>query len=213
MSNHSLYSAKEEAINVGSHLIAAILAVIATIALFIKSLGFDVIHQVSASIFGISMVALFVASTVYHSAKNLEHRARMRVFDHCAIFILIAGTYTPFSLLVLKGSVGWWIFGIAWGLAVFGIILKLKYTGRFKVLSTSIYVFMGWIMVFAGNTLIDNFSSGGLAWLAAGGLVYTLGAVIYSFKKIPFGHAIFHLFVVAGSACHFVSVYHFVLQR
>ena len=213
MSSPSLYSRREEAINIGSHLLAALLAGIGTLFLFLKALDFELVYLVSSTIFGLSMVVLFVASTIYHAASDPGRRASLRVFDHCAIFILIAGTYTPFALLVLQGAIGWWIFSISWGLAAIGILLKLKYTGRFKILSTSIYVFMGWIIVFAGKTLLENISSGGFFWLAAGGLFYTVGAVIYSFKKIQYTHAIFHVFVVAGSACHFISVYQHILSQ
>jgi len=168
-------------------------------------------HIVSAAIFGASLIALYAASTAYHSATRAELRARLRVIDHATIYILIAGTYTPFTLITLNGAVGWIIFAFSWGMAISGIILKLFFTGRFNLLSTLMYVFMGWIIVFAVKPLIANLSTEGLFWLVAGGLSYTVGAVIYSIKKIPFNHAIFHLFVLGGSICHFVAVYFYVL--
>jgi len=125
--------------------------------------------------------------------------------------VLIAGTYTPFALVTLNGQAGWWIFGISWGLALSGIILKVFFTGRFQLASTLMYVFMGWIIIFAIRPLIANLSGEGLFWLLAGGVAYTLGAVLYSIRKISFNHAIFHVFVLIGSACHFVSVFYFVL--
>jgi hemolysin III len=205
------YSPTEEFLNIWSHLIAAVLAVVATVFLVVKSLAFNVVYPVSVLIFGVSMVVLFGASALYHSATKPSLRARLRIFDHCAIFVFIAGTYTPFALLVLQGNVGWWIFGISWGLAALGVALKLFFTGRFKLLSTCVYVFMGWIIVFAGNTLLEQFSSEGFYWLLAGGVVYTIGAVLYSLKKLPFSHATFHVMVIIGCACHFHSVYSYVL--
>jgi hemolysin III len=125
--------------------------------------------------------------------------------------VLIAGTYTPFTLVTLQGSVGWTIFFTAWGFALTGIVLKLFFTGRFDMLSTIMYVFMGWIIVFAIKPLMNNLASEGLMWLFAGGAAYTVGAILYSIKKIKFNHAIFHVFVLAGSFCHFMAVYFYVV--
>lgn len=205
------YSPKEEFLNIWSHAIAAGAAVIAGVFLLMKSLLFSPVYIVSMGVFAASMVCLFLVSSLYHAAENEERRARFRVFDHCAIFVFIAGTYTPFSLLVLKGSIGWWIFGISWCLAVIGIALKIWFTGQFKILSTSIYVFMGWIIIFVGKTLVESFSAEGFFWLAAGGVVYTLGAVVYLLKQVHYSHAIFHIFVVFGAACHFYSAYQYIL--
>jgi hemolysin III len=168
-------------------------------------------HVVSFSIFGASLIALYLASTVYHSARDPVRRNRLRIIDHATIYVLIAGTYTPFTLVTLSGPVGWSIFGVVWGLAVAGIILKIFFTGRFHLVSTLMYVLMGWIIIFAIKPLVSSLSSEGLFWLIGGGLAYTIGAVIYSIKKINFNHAAFHLFVVLGSFCHFISVYVYVL--
>ena len=168
-------------------------------------------HIASAAIFGASLITLYAASTAYHSATKAELRARLRIIDHATIYILIAGTYTPFTLITLNGTVGWMIFAFSWGMAISGIILKLFFTGRFNLVSTLMYVFMGWIIIFAVKPLIANLSTEGLIWLVAGGLSYTIGAIIYSIKKVPFNHAIFHLFVLGGSICHFVAVYFYVL--
>lgn len=205
------YSRTEERVNIATHLVGAILAVVGTVFLLLKSLTYSPVYGTSVLIFGVSMVLLFSASTLYHSATNPGVRARLRVFDHCAIFVFIAGSYTPFALLVLKGTTGWWIFGISWGLAVAGVCLKLFFTGRFRLLSTGVYLFMGWIIVFVVNTLIDSFSAAGFNWLLAGGVAYTLGAVLYSLKTLPFSHAIFHVMVMIGCGCHFTSVYSHVL--
>jgi len=168
-------------------------------------------HVVSAGIFGASLLGLYAASTFYHAARSPDLRKKLRVLDHSSIYMLIAGTYTPFTLISLQGSTGWIIFGISWGLAVIGIVLKLFFTGRFNGLSTMMYVFMGWVIVFAIKPLISSLSAEGLFWLFAGGLAYTAGAVIYSIEKIQFNHAIFHIFVLLGSFCHFISVFFYVL--
>jgi hemolysin III len=135
----------------------------------------------------------------------------LRIIDHASIYVLIAGTYTPFALVTLNGATGWVIFGVAWGLALCGITLKLFFTGKYNLVSTLMYVFMGWIIVFAIKPLIVNLSSEGLFWLFCGGMAYTIGAILYSIKILRFNHAVFHVFVLAGSASHFVSVYFYVL--
>jgi hemolysin III len=171
----------------------------------------DAWHIVSFGIFGASLIILFAASTIYHSAKDPLSRARLRIVDHASIYILIAGTYTPFTLVTLNGPIGWSIFAITWGMALSGIVLKLFFTGRYELISTLMYVFMGWIIVFAISPLIDRLSSDGLFWLVAGGIAYTVGAILYGIKKIKFNHAIFHVFVLIGAFCHFVAVYFYVL--
>jgi len=206
------YSPLEEKANIVSHAIGLGLSIVALVLLVVRaSLYGNAWHIVGAGIFGASLISLYAASTFYHSAKDPEIRSRLRIFDHATIYVLIAGTYTPFTLITLNGSIGWTIFAISWAMAATGIILKLFFTGRYNVLSTLMYVFMGWIIVFAISPLINNLSSGGLYWLFAGGVAYTTGAILYSIKEIPFNHAIFHLFVLLGSFCHFVSVYRYVL--
>lgn len=207
------YPPKEEKINVYSHAAGFFLSIVALILLLIRAVSFgDVFDIVSVSIFGLSLILLYAASTIYHNSTEPVLRSRLNVFDHAAIFVLIAGTYTPFTLLVLEGTIGWIIFGIAWGLALTGITLKLFFIGRYKLLSTIMYVLMGWIIVFAIKPLLDNLPPGGVFWLFAGGVAYTTGAVLYGIKKIPFNHAIFHLFVLLGSFCHFLAVYFYVLH-
>ena len=206
------YSPLEEMTNIISHAIGLVLSIVALLLMLIRaSESGNTLHIVSAAIFGISLIALYAASTLYHSAKDPKVRNRLRVNDHATIYILIAGTYTPFTLITLNGWVGWTIFGVSWGMAVAGVVLKLFFTGKYNVLSTLMYVFMGWIIIFAVKPLINSLSSEGLFWLVAGGVAYTTGAVIYSIKKIKFNHAIFHLFVLLGSTCHFISVYFYVL--
>lgn len=205
------YSPEEEKLNTWSHFIGIILSVIALALLLIK--GFQlksVAHSISYAVFGISMIILYVASTLYHGEKNLDKKAQLKKFDHIAIYFLIAGTYTPFTMLVLKGVWGWAILGSVWGIASVGFILKLFFTGRFKLASTISYVLMGWVIVIAIKPLLANISDKGLFWLMMGGVFYTVGAILYSIKSIPLNHAIFHFFVLGGTASHFVSVYFYI---
>jgi len=206
------YSPAEELTNIVSHALGLVLSVVALVLLVIRaSLYGDILQLVSVSIFGVSLIALYAASTFYHSARDVGLRTRLRIIDHATIYVLIAGTYTPLTLIALGGSIGWVIFAASWAMAIIGISLKVFFTGKFDLVSTLMYVFMGWIIVFAIKPLMDNMSSEGLFWLFAGGVAYTTGAIIYSIKKVPFNHAIFHLFVLLGSFCHFVSVYFYVL--
>ena len=206
------YPPAEERINIASHAIGLVLSVIALVLLVARAAIYgNAWHIISFSIFGLSLVMLYTASTVYHSSKDPKLRTRLRIVDHASIYILIAGTYTPFTLVTLNGETGWWIFGITWGLALTGIILKLFFTGRFEIVSTLMYVFMGWVIVFAIEPLVNNFSAEGIAWLVAGGVAYTLGAILYGVRIMKYNHATFHLFVLLGSAMHFVSVFFYVL--
>lgn len=208
----SEYSHLEERLNVLSHAFGAALALFAWLLLVVKALQSpQMVTLISVSIFGGSLFLLYMASTLYHSAKTPVKRRRLKIFDHCAIYLLIAGTYTPFTLVTLKGSLGWWLFAISWAMAAIGIVLKFFFTGRFNLVSTSMYVAMGWLIIFAIKPLMAAFPALGLAWLVAGGISYTLGAVLYSIKAIPFNHAIFHGFVLLGSICHFVSVFYYIL--
>lgn len=206
------YAPKEELINVVSHGLGLALSLIALVAMLLKT-GFNgnTFQVVSGGVFGVSLMALYAASTFYHQAKIDEQRIRLKVFDHAAIYVLIAGTYTPYTLVALQGNVGWVLFSISWGIAIIGILLKLFFTGRFKLLSTIMYVLMGWIIVFAMKPLQDSLPAEGIQWLFIGGVAYTVGAILYSLKKIPMNHAIFHVFVLIGSISHFVSIYYYVL--
>jgi len=206
------YSPLEEKINIISHAMGFILSIVALVLLVTHAcLHGDVRHIVSFSIFGASLMMLYAASTFYHLAKKPALRNKLKIMDHASIYVLIAGTYTPFTLVTLKGATGWVIFGISWGLALTGIILKLFFTGKYDLISTIMYILMGWVIVFAIKPLIRNFPLEGLLWLFAGGISYTVGAVLYSIEKIKFNHAIFHLFVLIGSFCHFMSVFFYVL--
>ena len=161
-------------------------------------------------VYGLSLIVLYSASTFYHNSKEDKIRNRLNIFDHSSIYVLIAGTYTPFALVTLNGTNGWIVFSIVWGLAIAGIILKFFFIGRFNILSTVMYVAMGWLIGFDIVTLMDNLSSEGLLWMLIGGISYTVGAVLYSIKSINYNHAIFHVFVLIGSIAHFISIYFYV---
>lgn len=206
------YPPAEERFNIGSHASALLLSILGLLALVTKALQHgQTLHLVSACAFGVSMIALYTASVAYHGTRDPVLRTRLRAVDHSAIYLLIAGTYTPFALVTLQGAAGWVLFGVVWGMALTGVVLKLLFTGRWKLFSTLMYVFMGWLIVFFIKPLVANFPSAGLAWLLAGGIAYTLGAVLYSIPRVPYHHAVFHVFVVLGTACHFVAVYRYVL--
>jgi hemolysin III len=202
------YSELEEKLNVYSHLFGVFLGLIALFFLIKKALEMQsTVHVISFAIFGISLILLYTASARYHGESDPERRFKLKVFDHSAIYILIAGTYTPYALIALDGSSGYILFGVSWSMAAIGIILKVFFTGRYKLFSTLMYVCMGWMVVFFIKPLLIAFPIEGAYWLLAGGIAYTLGAVVYLIKGIKLNHAIFHIFVLAGSICHFVSIY------
>jgi len=208
------YSPFEERINIFSHAAGLLFSLVALAFMATRaSLQGNAWHIVSVCVFGASLIALYAASTMYHSTTRPRLRARLRIIDHATIYVLIAGTYTPYALVTMNGMVGWVIFAISWGLAATGIILKLFFTGRFNLLSTLMYIFMGWMIIFFAKPLVVGLPIDGVYWLVAGGLSYTIGAVIYSISKIPLNHAIFHLFVLLGSFCHVISVYFYVLPQ
>jgi hemolysin III len=207
----NIYHPKEEKFNVWSHFIGFILSVAALAVLVVKSSLFgNVWHIVSYSIYGASLILLYLASTLYHNSKKPKLRARLNIFDHAAIYVLIAGTYTPFTLVTLHGVTGWVLFGMTWGVAILGIVFKLFFIGKYEKLSTIMYVLMGWMVVFAIKPLIENLSTEGLVWLTLGGVFYTVGAFFFSREKLAYNHAIFHVFVLLGSISHFVSIFFYV---
>jgi hemolysin III len=161
-----------------------------------------------AAVFGVTLLSLYLCSTVYHALPAGKAKHVFRILDHCAIFLLIAGTYTPFTLGALRGAWGWSLFGVVWGLALFGILCKTLMSARSHVLSTGLYLAMGWLVVIAVEPLFDAVPAPGLLWLLAGGLAYTLGVVAFAVDaRIRYAHCLWHLFVVVGSACHFVAVF------
>ena len=209
--NIQFYSPTEEKLNIWSHAFGIFLSIIALVLLIIKAVQQDNIWmKISFPIFGVSLILLYLASTLYHASKEPQKRFKLKVFDHAAIYVLIAGSYTPFTLVSLNGETGWLIFSMVWVMAFTGIILKLFFTGRFKVISTAMYVLMGWLIVFYFQDLTASLHEKGVFYLILGGVLYTIGAILYSIKKIKFNHAIFHFFVLAGSFCHFLSIYLYV---
>ena len=208
------YSENEEKLNVLTHAFGLLMSIIGLPFLVIKSFHFNGFWKpISIVVFGISLVILYAASTFYHASKDPKIRRKLNIFDHAAIYVLIAGTYSPFTIIVLEGSLGWIIFGCTWAFALVGIILKLFYTGRYDKLSTVMYILMGWQIILVINPLIDVFSPEGLRLLFAGGVFYTVGALIYSSKKIKYNHAVFHVFVLLGSTSHYLCVYNYILAN
>lgn len=210
--NVTYYEPTEEKLNVITHGIGLILSIAALVLLVVyASIYGNVWHVVSFSIYGASLILLYSASTFYHYVQNPKLRHKLNIFDHAAIYVLIAGTYTPFTLVVLKGWIGWTIFGVSWGLALIGVVLKIFYIGKYDKISTAAYVFLGWLIIFAIKPLVSNLPFEGLMWLLSGGIAYTIGAVLYSIRNLKYNHAIFHIFVLLGSFSHFVAVFFYVL--
>jgi len=200
-------SKQEEIANAITHGIGALLAIAALVLLIVFSaLQGTAWHVSSFTIFGSTMVVLYVMSTLYHSLTHVKAKKLFRKFDHMSIFLLIAGTYTPFCLTVLRGWLGWVIFGIVWGCAIGGIIIKAFITGKGELISTLLYITMGWIIVFFIKPVYTYMSLQGFSFLLIGGACYTLGAFFFMKEKIPYHHSIWHIFVIGGSAFHFFAV-------
>ncbi|MBI2814192.1 MAG: hemolysin III family protein [Opitutae bacterium] len=202
------YTSREELANSLTHGLGAGLSVAGLVLLVFKAAHCgDAWQVVSTAIFGATLVLLYTASTLYHSLRGERLKQVLQKFDHAAIFLLIAGTYTPFLLVTLRGAWGWSLFGVVWGLAVAGVTLKFWLAGRFRLISTLIYLAMGWLVMIAIKPLLAALPAGGLKLLIAGGLCYTGGAAFYLWKRLPYHHAIWHLFVLGGSACHWTAVF------
>lgn len=208
------YPPREELANSLTHGMGAGLSVAGLVVLVVFSSRFgDAWHVVSTAIFGTTLVLLYTSSTLYHSFRGARIKQVLRKLDHAAIFLLIAGSYTPFVLVTLRGPWGWSLFGVVWGLALIGVVLKFWFAGRFRLVSTMIYLGMGWLVMVAIKPLMAALPSGGLTLLVAGGLCYTGGALFYLWKRLPYQHALWHLFVLGGSACHWTAVFLHVVPR
>jgi len=208
------YSVAEEWANSLSHAVGVILSIIGLVCLIVLTSKEDSAMSVTAvSIYGASLIVLFLASTLYHSVQKPSLKRKFKIFDHCAIYGLIAGTYTPFMLVSLKGAWGYSITAVIWSLALIGIVFKLFFTEKFPKLSLFTYLLMGWLIIIASAELIAKVPTGGLVLLAIGGVVYSLGTIFYQMEKIPFNHAIWHFFVLAGALCHFFSVFYYVIPQ
>ncbi|MDZ5516799.1 PAQR family membrane homeostasis protein TrhA [Vibrio fluvialis] len=211
MSN-AAYSVKEEVANAISHGVGLILGIVGLVLLLVKAVDHraDALTIVSMSIYGGSMIALFLASTLYHAIPHQNAKRWLKTFDHCAIYLLIAGSYTPFLLVSLRTPLAFGLMIVIWSIALIGIIMKIAFVYRFKRLSLVTYLTMGWLSLIVIYQLALNLDVGGLTLLAAGGVVYSLGVIFYVAKRIPYNHAIWHAFVLAGCACHFLAIYLYI---
>lgn len=207
------YTLGEEIFNSISHGVGAGLSIAALVLMIIKAAFTRNIYMIiSACIFGAMMILLYTMSTLYHAITNKKAKKVFQIFDHCTIFLLIAGTYTPYTLVTLNGTIGWTLFGILWGFAILGIIFNAIDLQRFKKISVVCYLIMGWSIVFAFKPLLENLALGGLIFLFAGGIFYTIGVIFYVLKRVKYMHSIWHLFVLGGTICHFFSVFFWVIQ-
>lgn len=197
----------EERLNALSHAAGIILGVIGLFLLLNKSEDTSGYAYFSIVLYSICIVTLFTASTLYHTVSRPLTKARMRILDHIGIFLLIAGTYSPICLITLKEGNGWMIFYVVWAIALVGSFLKIFFTGKFEKLSLILYLLMGWLIIFDISSLVDQLSETGLILMFLGGLAYSLGAVFYIMRFVPFHHFIWHLFVLAGAICHWLMVY------
>lgn len=211
------YTKKEEIANSITHGIGIIFGVVAlTILVIFSAIKGNAWHVVSVSIYGATLVILYTMSTLYHAFSKEKVKKLFKIFDHQSIYLLIAGTYTPFTLVILRddGIIGWTIFGVIWLMAIIGVILSGFLSKKYKFLTVICTLVMGWVIVFAMKPLIQNFNSmdlkPSLYFLIAGGLFYTLGTIFYVFKKIPYFHMIWHIFVLLGSISHFISIYYII---
>lgn len=202
-------SPSEEIVNAILHGIGAGLSIAALVVLIIfANIYGDTWHIVSFSIYGATLIILYLASTVYHSLPKGKWKNVLHVIDHSSIFLLIAGTYTPITLTAMRGPWGWSIFGVVWGIAFLGIILKVFWMDKLKFLSVGLYVIMGWIIVIAIKPLLNSLETISLIFLLAGGILYTVGIIFYIWRRLKYSHGIWHLFVLAGSICHFFTVFY-----
>ncbi|MET0959711.1 MAG: hemolysin III family protein [Psychrobacillus psychrotolerans] len=207
MSDTHIFSKREEIANAVIHGIGAIFSIAALVILIVSSaMQGTAWHVVSFTLFGSSMVLLYLSSTLVHSFPAGRVKDFFEIMDHSAIYFFIAGTYTPFLFLAIKGALGWTLFGIVWGLAIGGTVFKAFFVKRFLHTSTLLYVVMGWLIVFGWKPLLENVSSQGLILLAIGGILYTVGAVFYVWRAFTYHHAVWHVFVLAASILHFFAV-------
>lgn len=211
-SSASEYSDIEERANAITHGLGVVLGVVGLILLLIRAFDYqaDMLTVASMAVYGSSIILLFLASTLYHSITTEKTKRLLKTLDHCAIYLLIAGSYTPFLLVGLRTPLAMGLMAVIWGIALVGIIMKIAFVYRFKRLSLFIYLAMGWLSLIVVYQLAMNIDIGGLVLLAVGGVIYSLGVIFYVAKRIPYNHAIWHLFVLAGCACHFFAIYLFV---
>lgn len=205
------YSFGEELANSVTHGVGAALSIAALVTLLVYSANYqDPWRAVGFSIYGAALFLLYLASTLYHSFSGPKIKSVFRLLDHSSIFLLIAGTYTPVTLIAMRGPWGWTLFGLIWGLAAAGVVFKLFFTGRFAAVSLGFYAAMGWIALIAIHPMLTMLPTGLLLWIIAGGLFYTCGTAFYVWKSLPYHHAVWHVFVLAGSIAHFSGILHYL---
>lgn len=202
---------REEVASLVTHAIGVVFSIAALGVMLYLSAG-DLLQTVSAVVFGSSLILLYSSSTLYHFFTSPRWKARFQSLDHACIYLLIAGSYTPFTLITLRGPWGWSLFGAVWSMALGGVLMKTLWKGKKDHwISTMLYLVMGWLIVLAIGPLFRGMPIAGIAWLAAGGLAYTLGVIFFAWNRLPFNHAIWHLFVLGGSVCHVIAACHYVL--
>jgi len=208
-----LYSDKEERWNVLTHGFGFIMSILGVAVLLNKAIQLHSVKIfIAFLIYGIGVTTMFLASTLYHSATNPKRRKNLNVFDHSAIYLTIAGSYTPITMLTMPPIWGISVMITVWLIAATGIMLKFFFIGRFPKISTVMYVLMGWVIVIAIKPLVNCMATAGLVWLLAGGLAYTFGAVLYQIHRLKFNHAIFHIFVLIGAVCHYIVIYGYCIN-
>ncbi len=207
------YSLSEELLNAISHGLGALFGIVGTVLCIVKAANTgDPWRIVSGSIFGVTVLLLYLMSCLYHALKVNMAKRVFRVIDHCTIFLLIAGTYTPFTLVTLRGTVGWVLFGIVWGMAVLGITLNAVNLKKFSKISVACYLVMGWAIIAAFQPLVEALAPQGVSLLIWGGIAYTVGAILYGIgAKVKYFHSVFHFFCLAGTVLHFFAIYLYVL--
>jgi hemolysin III len=209
---HHIFSKREEVAHAITHGLGAILSVLALVVLIIFSVySGSILTIVSTTIFGSTMLFMYVSSTIVHSLPFGKWKDIFLIVDHASIYLFIAGSYTPFVLLELNGAFGWSLFGVIWGLALVGVVLKLFFVKRFVFLSTLFYIFMGWLIVIAWKPLVLVMHPNGILLLVIGGLIYTAGSIFYVWKRVPYHHVIWHVFVLIGSCLHFFAILFYVI--
>lgn len=202
----------EELANCATHGVGLVLSLVGFVALVVlAATRGGALHVASCVVYGASLVALYLSSTVYHGARRPRTKAVFRLFDHCCIYLLIAGTYTPFTLVTMRGAWGWTLFALVWTFAAAGIACRLCFGDRYRAVAVASYVLMGWLAVVAVKPIFETVPVGALLWIAAGGLAYTSGVAFFVSKRVPHGHAIWHLFVLGGSVCHYLAVLFYVI--
>ena len=203
----------EELWNTWTHALGILLGVIGAIFMALRIQQMDTLSRTSVWIYSLSVIILFTASTVYHAVADPRIKKKLRILDHISIYLLIAGTYSPVALITLREGSGWWLFGAVWGMALFGTVLKLFFTGKFEIFSLFLYLLMGWLIAIDLRDLLDQLTPTGKGLLMAGGAFYTVGILFYAIRKIPFNHMIWHFFVLAGALCHWLFIYLDVLPQ